>query len=165
MGTRVRHWVWLSIFSFVTTVCSPILPRIRLLRNMNFDLGQRFLMRPPPFTPRVSLLQSLQWEGRHGPPPHLPSTARKVPLHVYSTSISQVPSFSENPEGFLEAKWWMGKAQGKNYWQVKVSGTKHIQCLRKYSTLEVLLFAFLVPSLPSWMKRELTTCWYNCLCV
>lgn len=99
MGTPVRHWVWLSIFSFVTTVCSPILPRIRLIRNMNPDLGQGFLMRPPPLTPSVSLLQSLQWEGRHGPPPHLHSTAQKVPLHVYSTSISQIPCFSENTEG------------------------------------------------------------------
>lgn len=99
MGTPARHRGWLSIFSFVTTVCGSVLPRIRLLRNMNSDLGQGFLMRPPSLTPRGSLLQSPECVGRHGPPPHLHSTAWKVPLHVYSTYISQVLCFSENPEG------------------------------------------------------------------
>lgn len=98
METAVRHKGWLSIFSFVTIVCSPILPRIRLLRNMNPDLGQGIFMRLPSLNPRGSLLQPSKWVGRHGSPPHLHSTARKVPLHVYSTYISQVLCFSDNPE-------------------------------------------------------------------
>lgn len=166
MGTPVRHWGWLSIFSFVATVCSPILPRIRLLRNMNPDLGQGFLMRPPSLTPRGSLLQSLEWVGGMDHPTSAQHSMEGAsaclqyfyfPGTMFLWDSGRFVSWKE----VLEAKWWMGKAQGKNCWQVEISGTKDIQCLRKYSILEVLFFAFvwgLVPSLPSWMKRELTTC-------